>query len=766
MKLTSLTSITVFLGLLSTDALFAQSNTTTFNQSNISTNYYSNISNYTDNEEDTTLQDDLAPQMQINPEELEEEITVLTNLLNKLGANTTDTAIHQKIQQAKEAINQGIEEKNNAIQAVQIEIAPENYGVATTGEQARNKINDLKDSIIALHRQSTHLDAAAEMIGKDQNHSVFTQIAKQSAIRCACLARMYEIASEELYQAQRIWYALQNKSIMNTIGIGREHNTTLLQNAINFTKKNSFERSSELFEEADNAWEKVDARTPGSWYKRVLSVASFIGNKINFVVNPAMIPDAISLYIEQQEKSCLDNAQILEEIAKRYFTRAEKIETIKEIILQSLNQSNQNSEENMDNHLNLLVNSDLKDYDLSTIKILNINSNQQRQVTLQHHLGTLEKRNKTAFQNSTFQTQEQNRRKRGIDRALACFKANGEAGDTLKLLNDLIQQSCQSTSSSSTTSNTPIVSMPQNRMKKSQSSKPKKSEGSTKLSVVQSSRQNTSFYYTSSTKSNTNRSQNVNNTTDITVVSQPINQNDLNTVRLNHIRDAFIDLQKKWELISPKMDKPTASQEIHSIIVEMRNRLKTIPGVKGYVTMAGNIWRGARNSIVTTSGFCVGLIASPVSFAIGAHHGITEGISSHRNALTTNAEVGVNFGVNQGSIIRSMTNVVISTIGYGVLSAIASPIVGAMIVDSNFNQEPDLHIQTAIIAFNVLGYFTNLDKVKRNLWINEIENIRDQAVSHATKVTNTETATEDMKTQANWVSKIAEQIVQFSKKST
>ncbi|HLB34792.1 MAG TPA: hypothetical protein VJK54_11245 [Chthoniobacterales bacterium] len=70
--------------------------------------------------------------------------------------------------------------------------------------------------------------------------------------------------------------------------------------------------------------------------------------------------------------------------------------------------------------------------------ILNINSNQKRQVILNHHLNALQERNSTGFQNELFQSQEQNRTNREIERAQTRLHANKHAKNVLNLLGNIM----------------------------------------------------------------------------------------------------------------------------------------------------------------------------------------------------------------------------------------------------------------------------------------------------------------------------------------
>ncbi|HLB33228.1 MAG TPA: hypothetical protein VJK54_03230, partial [Chthoniobacterales bacterium] len=190
----------------------------------------------------------------------------------------------------------------------------------TTKEKAAAEVMRLEKVKEAWARQALNWEIASQN-NKEAN--------AESSIQFARLARVYEIASEEAYQAERIWNALKDKKEASSTDM-KKTCVTLLGESIEFTKKSSFERSEELFKQADNAWKEIKKQTIGGKIAQAADHATSVLQYVNIfgIISPAAFSQIISLSanaMNNQEVATIV-ANTLEGSARKYYAKIARIE--------------------------------------------------------------------------------------------------------------------------------------------------------------------------------------------------------------------------------------------------------------------------------------------------------------------------------------------------------------------------------------------------------------------------------------------------------
>ena len=339
-KLTSLTSLGISIGLLSINALFAQDNVIMLNQLTEGETHSFNIGSYAENEEESCLQGDLAPQMQINPDEITTELEALEKWFNDLGVSNTEAitvqekegttvqekrvTVQQSLDDIKIAISNDITEKNNAIQAAKIEIKEH-----STVWSANKTIKKAKAEaeLIRLERIKEKWDdlAIRWRIAAQENKE--ENLIK--SLKLARVARICELISEEVYQAERIWNVLKEKKTTPS-KTEKAKCMTSLEESTKFTEKPPFERSDEFFKQADEIWMKSKIISTGKKIAETSDQVTSVLQHISILgmISPAVISQIISLTANRMDDQEIAKvaANNLEECARKYYAKMARIE--------------------------------------------------------------------------------------------------------------------------------------------------------------------------------------------------------------------------------------------------------------------------------------------------------------------------------------------------------------------------------------------------------------------------------------------------------
>lgn len=196
--------IGAFISFPITNAVFAKNVLLLSNIEVTTPSQYSNISEYlSDNHKNSSI----APEMQMNPE----EIAALEGLLGKLGMNGAEkTAAEKDIIEARAAITTGINEKENAILVAHTEsIEHEAHQrillrpKATTKEQAEAEVTRSNNINIANDQAMKALEAARKSSKEAEEAAKNTELARAEA---------YEILTAYLNLSM-------NRDLQNQVGI-------------------------------------------------------------------------------------------------------------------------------------------------------------------------------------------------------------------------------------------------------------------------------------------------------------------------------------------------------------------------------------------------------------------------------------------------------------------------------------------------------------------------------------------------------------------
>ena len=274
---------------------------------------------------------DLAPQMQINPDEIKAEIESLEKCFNDLGVNDEKVIEARKdLETAKVSISTEVSEKDHAIQAAKIEIEEHNkhnqslFSTKKTTDEEKARVK-----VIELEKMKEKWDTCA--IKWRTRGQEIQERNSQKSLQFAKLSRVCELLSEEAYHAERIWNALKSKK--GASNAKKQEFIELLDNATKFTKKVPFDRSEELFQQADNAWKQSKQLSHGKKVAQVADQATSVLQYVNIlgIVSPAAITQMISLAANSMDKQVVATivANNLEEVAIKYYAKMARIEADK-----------------------------------------------------------------------------------------------------------------------------------------------------------------------------------------------------------------------------------------------------------------------------------------------------------------------------------------------------------------------------------------------------------------------------------------------------
>ena len=331
MKISYLKTVTISLGLLSSYALFAQSYNETGGQNCLSSQNsygYSNINEYIGNKDESSFQNGLAPQMQMNPEGIAAEVEVLTNWFGSLGIqNIASDAAKEAAKTAVEAKAAGINAKEEALKAAEPEIG--GNGPKIIGEGDFQKPLVYAESIRAFIKD---ISGKQFQLFKNQNFILNSN----DKIWLAQLAQVYENAIDDALHAEAIWEAIADKKKASFKD--KEQPKSVLKNVVNFSKLTLQERVNYLFEQADIALEgairaEKYQEVMNQYARRVDQAKRIFQYFSAFGVSLAIIPESIQMYFEESSSNILDDnkkAENMEKDAKNYCKKIAKREAAKE----------------------------------------------------------------------------------------------------------------------------------------------------------------------------------------------------------------------------------------------------------------------------------------------------------------------------------------------------------------------------------------------------------------------------------------------------